>query len=53
MVDPVPSLHTVRATVPAGIEWAITKAMAKVPADRFASAGEFADALAHPERAPV
>ncbi len=52
-VDPVPSLHTVRGTVPAGIEWAITKAMAKVPADRFASAGEFADALAHPERAPV
>jgi TolB-like protein len=52
-VDPVPSLHTVRATVPAGIEWAITKAMAKVPADRFASAGEFADALAHPEHAPV
>ena len=52
-VDPVPSLHTVRGTVPAGIEWAITKAMAKVPADRFASAGEFADALAHPEHAPI
>jgi eukaryotic-like serine/threonine-protein kinase len=52
-VDPVPSLHTVRGTVPAGIEWAITKAMAKVPADRFASAGEFADALAHPEHAPA
>jgi serine/threonine protein kinase len=52
-VDPVPSLHTVRGTVPAGIEWAITKAMAKVPADRFASAGEFAEALAHPEHAPA
>jgi serine/threonine-protein kinase len=52
-VDPVPSLHTVRGTVPAGIEWAITKAMAKVPADRFTSAGEFADALAHPEHAPA
>ncbi len=52
-VDPVPSLHTVRGTVPAGIEWAIGKAMAKVPADRFASAAEFADALAHPERAPA
>ena len=51
-VDPVPSLHTVRGTVPVGIEWAITKALAKVPADRFASAGEFADALAHPEHAP-
>jgi serine/threonine protein kinase len=53
LVDPVPSLHTVRGTVPAGIVWAITKAMAKVPADRFTSAGEFGDALAHPERAPV
>ena len=52
-VDPIPSLHTVRGTVPTGIEWAITKAMAKVPADRFASAAEFADALAHPERAPL
>jgi TolB-like protein/Tfp pilus assembly protein PilF len=27
--------------------------MAKVPADRFASAGEFADALAHPEGVPA
>src|SRR4030095_10574975 len=52
-VDPVPSLHTVRGTVPAGIEWAITKARAKVPADRCATAGQFADALAHPEHAPV
>jgi serine/threonine-protein kinase len=52
-VDPVPSLRTVRGTVPAGIEWAITKAMAKVPADRFASAGAFSEALAHPEHAPV
>jgi eukaryotic-like serine/threonine-protein kinase len=53
LVDPVPSLHTVRGTVPAGIEWAITKAMAKVPADRFATAADFAAALAHPERVPV
>jgi serine/threonine-protein kinase len=52
-VDPVPSLRTVRGTVPAGIEWAITKALAKVPADRFPSAGEFADALTHPEHAPA
>ena len=52
-VDPVPSLRTVRGTVPAGIEWAITKALAKVPADRFATAAEFADALAHPERSPI
>ncbi|PYP69691.1 MAG: serine/threonine protein kinase, partial [Gemmatimonadetes bacterium] len=34
-LDPVPRLKTVRATVPEGVEWAITKALAKVPADRF------------------
>ena len=52
-VDPVPGLRSVRVTVHPGIEWAITKAMAKVPADRFATAVEFAEALAHPERAPI
>ena len=52
-VDPVPSLRSVRGTVHPGIEWAITKAMAKVPADRFATALEFAEALAHPEKAPI
>ena len=47
-VDPVPSLRTVRGTVPASLEVVITKAMAKVPADRFATATELANALAHP-----
>jgi eukaryotic-like serine/threonine-protein kinase len=51
-VDPIPSLHTVRGTVPSGVEWIITKAMAKVPADRFATAGKLGEALAHPERVP-
>ncbi len=44
-VDPVPSLRTVRSTVPAGVEAAIVRALAKVPADRFATAGRFAEAL--------
>ena len=44
-VDPVPPLHTVRATVPPAVEAAIERALAKVPADRFATAAEFADAL--------
>ena len=52
-VDPIPSLRTVRGTVHPGVEWAISKAMAKVPADRFATAAEFGEALAHPERAPA
>ena len=43
--DPVPSLRTVRATVPAGLERVVNKALAKAPADRFATAGEFAAAL--------
>ncbi|HET6798153.1 MAG TPA: serine/threonine-protein kinase, partial [Gemmatimonadales bacterium] len=51
-VDPVPSLRTVRSTVSPGVEWAVTKAMAKVPADRFATAAELAKALADSERAP-
>ena len=44
-VDPVPSLRTVRGTVPASVEAAIVRALAKVPADRFPTAGRFAEAL--------
>jgi serine/threonine-protein kinase len=45
MADPVPSIRTVRATVPAALERAVLRALAKVPADRFATAWEFARAL--------
>jgi len=45
MTDPVPSLKVVRETVPAQIEHVVTKALAKVPADRFATATEFVEAL--------
>jgi len=41
-------IRTVRDTVPEGIDSAVAKALAKVPADRFASAAEFAAALAEP-----
>jgi serine/threonine-protein kinase len=44
-VDPVPPLRTVRSTVPEPLAEAIERALAKVPADRFATAGEFANAL--------
>ncbi|MGH7585881.1 MAG: protein kinase domain-containing protein [Gemmatimonadales bacterium] len=44
-LDPVPPLKTLRPTVPDGVERAIQRALAKVPADRFATAGQFADAL--------
>ena len=50
-------LRVVRDTVPVAMERATERALAKVPADRFASAGEFARALTlatpEAERAPV
>jgi TolB-like protein len=44
-VDPPPPLRTVRHTVPPALERAIRRAMAKVPADRYATAADFAAAL--------
>ena len=52
-LEPVPSLRVVRQTVPQAVEAAIMRAMAKVPADRFASMQRFLDALASPEIASV
>jgi eukaryotic-like serine/threonine-protein kinase len=43
--DPVPALRTIRPGVPEALEAALMRALAKVPADRFASAREFAAAL--------
>jgi tetratricopeptide (TPR) repeat protein len=45
VVDPVPRIHTVRATVTPSLERIVDKAMAKVPADRYADARQFRDAL--------
>jgi tetratricopeptide (TPR) repeat protein len=47
-LDPVPSLRTVRDTVPEGLERVVTRALAKLPADRFTTAAAFAQALAGP-----
>ncbi len=44
--DPVPALRTVRPIVPEAMESAVLRALAKKPRDRFASAQEFASALA-------
>lgn len=43
--DPVPSIRTVRPDVPLALERAVLKSLAKLPADRFASAREFAQLL--------
>jgi hypothetical protein len=44
------SVRTVRDTVPKGVDDAIAKALAKVPADRYPSAGDFARALGEAQR---
>ena len=57
--DPVPSVRQLRESVSSTTDAALTRALAKVPADRFASAGAFAAAAAQaaapeatPSRAP-
>jgi serine/threonine-protein kinase len=42
---PPPSIRILRPSVPEGIDAAIRRALAKSPADRFASAGEFVAAI--------
>jgi len=44
-LDQVPSLTVVRDTIPPEVEDAVIRALAKVPADRFDTAAQFADAL--------
>src|SRR5437867_5908520 len=44
LTEPIPHLGTVRPVLPA-VEAAVTKALAKTPADRFATAGAFGAAL--------
>jgi serine/threonine-protein kinase len=45
LTDPVPAITTVRPGVSQPVATAITEALGKVPADRFASARAFAEAL--------
>jgi len=44
-MDPVPSARAARAEVPEHVSWALVRAMAKEPNERFASAAEFSRAL--------
>jgi serine/threonine-protein kinase len=44
----VPSVTEVRKTVPRHVEATLTKALQRLPADRFATAAEFGEALARP-----
>lgn len=45
--EPQP-LNTLRSTIPVNVACAVERALAKLPADRFASAQEFASALQNP-----
>jgi len=45
LMDPVPSIRRVREEVPESIDRAIRIALAKTPADRFATAGQLGKAL--------
>src|SRR5256712_514802 len=42
--DPVPSVRRLRETVPSAIDSAITRALAKAPGDRYATATDFGEA---------
>jgi eukaryotic-like serine/threonine-protein kinase len=46
--NPVPSARAQRDLVPEAIDWAVKKAMATLPADRFQTAAQFAEALGTP-----
>ena len=45
LTDPVPSVRRARESVSPSVEAAVTRALARVPADRFVTAGGFAAAL--------
>jgi tetratricopeptide (TPR) repeat protein/tRNA A-37 threonylcarbamoyl transferase component Bud32 len=55
MTDPVPSPRRLRRSIPLGVDQAILRGLAPTPADRFATAGEFARALTaqHAAEAPT
>src|SRR2546426_306409 len=52
-LDPVPPLRTARGTVSGAVEQALARALAKSPADRYATALQFAEALGVSGRAVV
>jgi serine/threonine-protein kinase len=52
-VEQVPSLRVVRETVPESLEQVVLKSLAKAPADRFATASDFARALTEASTTPA
>jgi dienelactone hydrolase len=52
LTEPTPRISVVRETVPASVEAALARALARTPADRYATAEQFARALTTPEESP-
>jgi eukaryotic-like serine/threonine-protein kinase len=52
LLDPVPSVRRARLSVPEALDQAVTRSLAIIPADRFASAADFAQALQSALSAP-
>ena len=53
LTGPIPSARAFRELVPEPIDAALKKALARLPADRFVSAAQFAEALATPVTAAI
>jgi serine/threonine-protein kinase len=53
LTDPPPSIRRLRETTPAGVDRALSRALAKAPADRISSASEFATAISMPGDTPA
>lgn len=52
-LDAVPSMRTVRSSVPEPVEQVVLRALGKVPADRYGTTREFADSLARAASSPA
>jgi len=44
-LDPVPSIRTLRSTIPAELEESLNRGLAKMPADRFQTVDQFVEAV--------
>jgi serine/threonine protein kinase/Tfp pilus assembly protein PilF len=52
-VEPAPSIRSVRPTIPLSVDLALQRALAKEPAERFATMAEFCEALVAPVPMPT
>jgi serine/threonine protein kinase/tetratricopeptide (TPR) repeat protein len=53
LVEPAPAVRSLRPTIPLSVDLALQRALAKEPAERFATMAEFCDALVAPAPAPT